>query len=186
MSSETELFLNMIKEGDFVVLDTETTGLKNAEICRIAIVDSAGKTLLNTLVQPMKPIPEAASNVHGITDETVMRASGWENVSGDVADIFDRHTHLVVYNAVFDRHMMYSSDEHIGVDHIDWKTKISWWCAMETYAQLHGEWNDHRQSFRWVKLVDAAAQMNVEISNAHSALGDCQTTLALVQALIKE
>ena len=186
MLSQLDMFLNIISEGDFIVLDTETTGLKNAEICQITIIDSAGKTLLDTLVQPTKPIPKAAWAVHGINDTLVASAPGWEKISHDVADIFDRHTHLVVYNAVFDRHMMYSSDEHIGVDHIEWKNKISWWCAMETYAEMHGEWDNYHNSYRWVKLTDAAAQMNVEISNAHSALGDCQMTLALVQALITD
>ena len=59
---------------DIYFLDTETTGLSvttGARIVEIAIVDLHGEPLLNTLVNPEEPIPSAAQQVHGISDEMV-------------------------------------------------------------------------------------------------------------------
>lgn len=33
-------FSQIVASGNFVILDTETTGLHNAEICQIAIIDA--------------------------------------------------------------------------------------------------------------------------------------------------
>ena len=79
--------------------------------------------------------------------------------------------------------MIYSSEEHIGIQKQNWKALINWHCAMEAYAELYGDWNDYHQSYRWQKLSDAARVMNIKASNLHSALGDCQTTLAVIQAM---
>lgn len=40
---------------DCVILDTETTGLHDAEIVQIAVIDHAGTVLLDTLVNPPHP-----------------------------------------------------------------------------------------------------------------------------------
>jgi len=50
-------------------LDTETTGLSPASgdaVVEIAIVDSGGRAVLNTLVDPGRNIPWQATNVHGM------------------------------------------------------------------------------------------------------------------------
>jgi DNA polymerase III alpha subunit (gram-positive type) len=54
---------------NWVILDTETTGLYDAEIVEIAVVDPLGEALLNTLVKPTIPIPTEVIEIHGITDE---------------------------------------------------------------------------------------------------------------------
>jgi len=53
--------LDVIESRDFVILDTETTGLyDDDEIVSIAIINSDGQTLLNQLVKPVRPIPADA------------------------------------------------------------------------------------------------------------------------------
>ncbi len=183
MATKLKAFMDMTKTAGYLILDIETTGLKNAEVCEIAIIKHTGEILLDTLVKPTKPIPKAAWSVHGISDGRVAEAPGWEQVSDDVRDILSAHDNLIVYNAKFDRHMMYSSDEHIGVDHVAWKELISCHCAMEAYAEYFGEWNEYQQSYRWQRLGAAARQMQITANNLHSALADCQTTLAIVQAM---
>src|SRR5579862_3701990 len=54
-----------------VVLDTETTGLGEDYIVEIAVLDTAGRTLLDTLVNAQVPIPAEASAIHGIEDQDV-------------------------------------------------------------------------------------------------------------------
>jgi len=57
---------DLLEDGNFVVLDTETTSLKDAAIVQIAIVDSAGETLLYSLVKPDREIEAKAQEIHGI------------------------------------------------------------------------------------------------------------------------
>ena len=186
MSTKLKPFLDMVRRQNYIILDTETTGLKNAEICQIAIIKYTGEILLDTLVQPTKPIPHEAWRIHGISDDAVSGAPTWASVAPEVRAILSGHNDLVVYNANFDRSMLYSSDNHAGVGHTTWRELIVWHCAMEAYAELYAHWCQRRQSWKWQTLTNAAVQMSLDINNAHSALGDCQTTLALIQAMALE
>lgn len=60
---------------DWVILDTETTGLDTmAEIVEISIIASDGHVLLDTLIRPSNPIPPAATAIHHISDLMVVAA----------------------------------------------------------------------------------------------------------------
>lgn len=165
---------------NFVVLDTETTGKRDGEVCQIAIIDHRGNTLLDQLVKPVYPIPPDASRVHGITNDQVKDAPGWAEVAPRVKDILAGKD-VIVYNAVYDRKIMHRAAEHAGMEKIDWKVLSPWYCAMEAYAEYHGDWNDYHQSYRWQKLSVAAERCGVEVKNAHNALGDCLMTLGVVR-----
>ncbi|GAB6537144.1 hypothetical protein bcgnr5378_63820 [Bacillus cereus] len=68
-------------KSDFLVLDTQTTGLgETDEIVEIAVTDLDGKTFLNTLVRPTVRICNDATMVHGITDKTVEKGQSWSYV----------------------------------------------------------------------------------------------------------
>ena len=56
-------------------------------------------------------------------------------------------------------------------------------CAMQAYAELHGEWSEEKGRYRWQKLSTAAQQQGVKVENAHRALGDCLMTLGVVRAM---
>ena len=57
---------------DFVILDTETTGLYSpARIVEISCIDREGNVLVDSLVNPGIPIPADASAIHGISDADV-------------------------------------------------------------------------------------------------------------------
>ena len=51
---------------DWVIIDTETTGLRNAEIVQIGVLHGSGEVLLDSLVKPTIPIPDKTSLIHGI------------------------------------------------------------------------------------------------------------------------
>lgn len=177
-------FKAMIRQGDFVVLDSETTGLGgDAEICQIAVVDARGIVLIDTLVKPTQSIPAEATAIHGITDEMVADAPSWPEVFDRVeAAIGDRD--VVIYNAEYDLRVMRQSYEaHGRTDWIDRLPNTSW-CAMETFAEIYGEWSDYRQSYRWQKLATAVRYYNVPALQAHTALADCQMTLEVCRAMV--
>jgi DNA polymerase-3 subunit epsilon len=181
-SSSLCAFLDMVRVNNFVVLDTETAGLHNGEVVQIAVVESSGAVLVDTLVKPVYPIPADASAIHGITDADVADAPSWSQVSQMVEAVL-RDRDVVVYNAVYDRKMLHQSAEKAGLPKIDWKVISRWHCAMEMFAEVYGEWNDYHQSYRWQRLTTAARHYRLPVFNAHSALGDCLMTLAVVKAM---
>src|SRR5687768_4350279 len=62
----------LLERDDWVVLDTETTGLDHgAEVIQIGVVGPDGRTLLDTLLQPRTRIPADATRIHGVTDAMV-------------------------------------------------------------------------------------------------------------------
>jgi len=174
--------------GEFVVLDTETTGLnKNGddEIVSIAIVDHNGNTLLDTLVKPTRRIPEGATNVHGVTNEDVANAPTWAEIAPKVAELITGKP-LVIYNANYDLGMLFSATNAAGLDRIEWSgITAGVWCAMKWYSYLYGEWSNYFQNYRFVKLNSAVKSLGQPISDAHHALGDCKMTLSLIRAIVK-
>jgi len=171
---------DIVNEKNFVVLDTETTGLERpAEICQIAIIDYDGAILLNSLVRPRNPIPPAATRIHGITNDDVAMAPGWTAVRQNAIECI-RGKHVIVYNAVYDRKLMHWSDEAWELPHFDYKVESEWHCAMEAYAEFYGEINQYYGSYKWQSLSNAMLQQGLEINAAHNALGDCDNTLRLL------
>jgi DNA polymerase-3 subunit epsilon len=183
--STLDTFKNVIRSGNFLVLDTETTGLHDGEICQISIIRSVGDVLLDTLVKTTRPIPADASRIHGIYDSDLASAPDWVEIAPRVLELLTGQD-VVIYNATYDRKMMHQSAEKCGMDKIDWKTHARFHCAMEAFAEVYGEWNSYHGSYRWQRLTTAADYYNLPVQNAHSALGDCLMTLAVCKAMVAE
>lgn len=175
----------VVAKGNWVILDTETTGLKNAEIIQIAIINNMGDTLLNTFVCPVRTIPPQATTIHGITDNMVQDAPKWLLV-GDLVQEHIQGCDVLVYNAAFDRHMLYSSDEHSNITRTRWKELASWYCVMEAFAEYYGEYDAYHGSYRWKTLSVAAHRAGFEGPQKHSALSDCLMVLAVVKFLAED
>lgn len=173
----------VLESGDYVILDTETTGLKG-EILQIAIVDSKGNTLLNTLLQPKREIEPGATAVHGITADMVKGYPTYPDLLTQLKEILTGQN-VIVYNAKFDREMLHLTAEAWGLPKVEWKELAMWYCAMERFASIYGDWNSYHQSYRWQKLSTAASYYGIPVVNAHDALGDCLMTLEVCRAMVK-
>lgn len=176
----------IVERNNYIVLDTETTGLKRpCEIIDIAIVDCSGVTLLNTLISPHDAISPFITSITGITQGMTYGFPNWTNVRPEVLDIIEGRD-VLVYNATFDRHMMHCSDDMWSLPKREYKSEsTNWFCIMECYAEYWGEWNEYHHSYRWQKLTDAMNQQGLFIQDAHRALGDVKMTMALIDHMIK-
>jgi len=139
-------------------LDTETTGLSPARgdaIVEIAIVDDAGRTLMDTLVNPGRGIPFYATRVHGITDAMVAGRPTLGELLPEIRAIVASHRRLVIYNSGFDVPFFPPG----CFDSLEVR------CAMRRFAELQGT--------RFRKLADAAEHAGHRwTGEAHRALAD--------------
>lgn len=138
-------------------LDTETTGFSAYSgdvIVEVAIVDDTGRTIMDTLVNPRRPIPWQATNVHGITDAMVRGKPSIEQLLPRIHEII-ANEHVVVYNAAFDTQFF--------PDRLRQARMVS--CAMTRFAQEQGG--------PWRKLEVAARHVgHCWTGDAHRALAD--------------
>ncbi len=154
---------------DFVIFDTESTGLGiDAEIVQVGVLSPDGRPLLDTHIKPQGEIEHGASLVHGITAATVAGAPGFSWVWPQQLREQLLGRTVVVYNASYDRNLLKQVCKRHG---FDLPADIDWQCAMEWYAQFVGEWSEYHGSYRWQKLP----------RSAHTAIDDCRACLALIR-----
>lgn len=164
---------SLLARRDWVVLDTETTGLDAAaEAIQIAIIDPDGEELLNSLVRPVGNISPGAQAVHGLTREMLKDAPTLADILPALKTVLSGKE-VVVYNATYDFRILWQSCQANGISPM-WLRSCLWWtCAMERYAAWHGEWNRFHGSYRWQKLP----------AGDHSAAGDCRATLDILRRM---
>ncbi len=94
-------------EEDFVVLDTETTGLsfKDCSLIEISAARISGREIVErfeTFVHPTSPIPEEIQELTGITNYDVRDAPSAKEAVADLAE-FVAGSPVLAHNATFDR-----------------------------------------------------------------------------------
>lgn len=177
---------DIIKSGDFVVLDTETADL-HGHVVQVAIIDSNEKTLLNRLVKPPEPISSGAASIHGITNEMVANAVVFSDVTvaDAIYEILSKYQ-VVGWNIGYDIRCLKLSSDHYGVKQLSSllmkKPQIDLMTAYSTHVAK--EWSDYHQDYRFQKLISAAAHYGISTNGAHNALADCQMTLAVMKAMV--
>ncbi|HSU28973.1 MAG TPA: 3'-5' exonuclease [Chitinophagaceae bacterium] len=75
-------------------IDLETTGInlgtdRIVEIAIVKILPDGSKTIKRKLINPEMPIPKAASDVHGYTDEIVKDAPSFKQVAQELKQMLD-------------------------------------------------------------------------------------------------
>jgi DNA polymerase III epsilon subunit-like protein len=167
-----------------VILDTETTDL-GGYLVQIAVIDTAGAVLLDTLVNPQVPISPGAQRIHGLSDTDVASAPAFWQISGQLLALL-RGRRVVTYNAAFDRAILRNEFQRLGAEQIrrsgrrkrseryiwEWERGMHWRCAMELYATWWGDWSDYHGNYKWQPLW-----------GDHTALGDARACLRVVERM---
>ncbi len=169
---------------NYVVLDTETTGLnsvldKITEFAIVAVKDYKTIYKFNTLINPKINIPNIVEKKTGITNEMVKEKKTIDNYLPKLKDILENNI-IVGHNIRFDIEFIgqalrdnYILDKDIKVKYID---------TLSLSRRLIDDVSDY-------KLETLKDYMNVNIES-HRALSDCLVTnklyLFLLKKLIKE
>lgn len=156
----------------FTVFDTETTGLdpNRDEVVQIAGIRIVGGRLLrdevfDRLVNPGRAIPATANEIHGISDEMVAGAPGFETVADEFLR-FAEGSVLVAHHAAFDMAFLHRRARQAGDT-----LSVPVLCTALLSSRLFSHSGDHT-------LDGLAARCGVEIEAAlrHTALGDSVAT----------
>src|SRR4028119_1105297 len=99
---------------EFVVLDSETTGLGNPiDFVEVGVVSSQGEPLFDSLIEPSCPVDPRASRVHGHTTESLAGERRFFDVCPDLLDVLWAKR-VVVYNASYDRRVWDAAVGRLG------------------------------------------------------------------------
>ncbi len=166
---------------DPIYIDTETTGFEISDmLVEIAILDTDGGVLFESLVKPTKSIPEPAFRVHGITDLHVASALSWPEVWPEVQKVM-RGRVAAFFNAEFDLKMIRQS---CGLTGVPWEYPLEDdFCVMELFARYYGEWNQYRGSYRWKNLTFAGNYFGLPEPNSHRAKDDALLTKRVLEKM---
>lgn len=168
-----------LRKMNYVVFDTETTGLRPTEgdellsIGAVRIVN--GRILtgdsFERLINPGRGIPKASTEIHGITPDMVAGKPPAELVLPQFR-AFVEDAVLVAYNAAFDMKFLEMKEAKAGVrfDNAVLDPQL-----LSIYAQPDVQ--NH-------SLGAIAHQLGVEVVGRHTAVGDAITTAAVFVKLL--
>lgn len=152
-------------------IDFETTGFKAGEdeVLQVSIIDENYNVLLNAYCRPNnKDSWEDAQAVHGITPLMVANELPFERYVPTVLGILSKADKVIAYNAAFED--SYLKAYGIEVD------PGKWIDPMIMFAEIYGEWNERRGSYKWQSLTKCATYYSYEFK-AHDSLEDVKATL---------
>lgn len=185
---------DMAKLGNFVVLDTETTGLKcsSDEIIDIAAIrfrNFQPVAKFSMLLAPKKPIPERITAINHITDEMVEGCPCFQQVALSLVE-FIGDDNIVGHNLPFDLKFIvhYGADvttkkrKYYDTLAISQKTikkvKMKWDKELEAYFE-----DDNSDGISNYKLETLCSYLDIINMDAHRAESDALATGILFHKL---
>lgn len=161
----------------FAVLDVETTGLSPAyghRVCEIAclrILDGVEAGSFESLVDPQRSISAGAFRVNRISSEMLVGAPTFEEVALPLLELLHNAV-LVAHNAPFDLAFLATELEIAGLPAPEGPVVDTLTLSRRAY------------SFASNSLGAVARSLEVEIGQAHRAMGDVWTTSRVLQRQI--
>jgi DNA polymerase III epsilon subunit-like protein len=164
------------RAGDFVAVDTETTGLDwHDRLVELGAVRFRGKRVVGawrTLVDPRREIPAGAAAVHGLTDDAV-RGAPTAGVALVALERFCAGATLLAHNARFDRDVLAAEFVRAGLP----QPRNEMYCTWR--LSKHGVPESPRHG-----LAALAAHLAFPAVSPHRALADAELTRMLFLACV--
>jgi DNA polymerase-3 subunit epsilon len=163
---------SLLSGGDFVVLDSETTGLGTPiDFVEVGVVSCRREVLFDSLMEPSCPVEPGATRVHGHTTESLMGERRFVEAYPDLLEAL-WGKRVVVYNASYDRRVWDAAVGRLGARASLAGELAPWECAMRAFAAYVGE-RSRRGGHKNQKLA----------GGDHTALGDARATLRLIERM---
>ena len=160
----------LLLRDNWIILDLETTGLGQAEVVQVGVLDHKGEIVLDTLVRPTITIPDEAMDIHGITNEMVVDAPTFPEMYPRLVQV-SADKQVLIYNADFDINILKYCCKLHGLPLLGYRKRSD--CAMEWYAQFCADYDyDRYGGYKWQPL-----------GGDHSAVGDCQAVFGLLKEM---
>lgn len=167
--------MNLNLKNPIIFFDLETTGVdvckdRIVEICYIKIFPNGNEVARNMRINPGMHIPEASSQVHGITDEDVKDCPRFKEVAREIANDFEGCDVAGFNSNRFDLPMLAEEFLRAKVD-ID----------LSRHRAIDVQVIYHKLEQR---TLSAAYKFycNANLENAHSALADTRATYEILKA----
>src|SRR5215204_2688988 len=158
---------------DFVVFDSETTGLSSpVDFVEIEVVSPQGQTLFDSLLKPSCRIEPAARAIHGHSAKSLSGGPRFFEVYADLLEVLYKRR-VIVFNASYDRRVWDAAVGRLGARGALAGVLPGWECAMRRYARFVGEHSKRGEGYRPQKLP----------RGDHTALGDALATLRLIERM---
>jgi DNA polymerase III epsilon subunit-like protein len=163
----------------YFVLDTETTGIDNPQICQIAILHSDGEQF-KSMVKPTIPMEEKASSISHITDADLEDAPSIVDILRNVPI----YNILVAYNTPFDLKALRVSLQAHG--HIYNEEYNEIFDVMQMYSAFKGDWDSYHGNYKWHKLGMACEQCGISTDDdGHDGFHDAMFDAIMTDKLLK-
>ncbi len=176
-----------LRGAKLVCIDTETTG-RDPEVDRIveiACVVWHGSDVVERkswLVNPGRPIPQEAAEVHGIKDDDVKDAPSFAQVISEVLE-FAQGAVPVAYNAEYDRKVLQAEIARENVALIKpppcLRKGVEWIDPLVWAREL-------QKSERSRSLSEVCERLGIALENAHRAVHDAEATLRVLSAFMAD
>jgi DNA polymerase-3 subunit alpha (Gram-positive type) len=171
-----------LEEGEYVVVDVETTGLRPTadrviEVAAFRIVGSDGRARVReefvTLVNPERPLPPPIVRLTGITPPMVARAPRFREIAPELRAFVGARV-LVAHNARFDLGFLDVELERAGQRRLE----HPYLCTLALSRRLFPELPNHR-------LPTVARHLGIEMDAWHRARSDAWTTAHLFARMLE-
>lgn len=160
----------------FAVVDIETTGgyADRNRIIEIAIVVFDGEKVIDRfeqLINPERAIPPFISSLTGITNEMVLEAPTFEQISEEVASRTESCV-FVAHNVNFDYTFLKHEFERVGISFV--RKKL---CTVRLTRKVF-------PGLKSYSLGNICAQFDIPNHDRHRAMGDAEATTRLLKHII--
>jgi DNA polymerase-3 subunit epsilon len=171
----------MLAQDECLVVSIAIASDNKPEIIEVAVIDSIGNVLLNTLVRPTMPIPSEATARYGITDKDMDVAPAFPEVYGHLMSLVSKRM-VIAYNAKETEQALQYTTELYQLNKID----VYWQSALEAFAAFYGEWSPDTEDFEVHPLERACITFEIDCTSLQESINSCQATLALIEALAQQ
>jgi DNA polymerase III epsilon subunit-like protein len=151
---------NILQMNPLFMHSKNTGAAEHAEVVEIAILDSAGKPLIDALVKPKRHIRLDATEEHGITDDMVENAPKWTEVLPEIEETL-AHKKVCVYDLNNEVLVLQNSYQN---NHNRWALDAdNFFNIMDLFSRYRNVRDPHSGALECYTLEEAARALGIDI-----------------------